>query len=221
MAKEDKMSLFYTAAYWLGFTPWEAAATHPPAARHIAALFEREERGRRPPFGRALDLGCGTGQWSAFLAGRGWQVTGVDLVPRAIAAARARVREAGVEARILQGDVTALREAGVGSDFRLVWDFGTFHGLTLAQRKAVGREVDALTCEDATVLILAWAPARRGPLPRGASPEEIEEAFVGWRVTDEEPFDSTGLPGPLRGVDPRVYRLRRAGTANTPEATGR
>lgn len=30
-----------------------------------------------------------------------------------------------------------------------------------------------------------------------------------WRVTAEEPFDTTGLPGPLQNVDPRIYRLRR------------
>jgi SAM-dependent methyltransferase len=203
------MSLFYTVAYWLGFAPWERAASHPPAARHIMALFDREEQGRRPPYGRALDLGCGRGHWSVVLAQRGWQVTGVDLVPKAVNAARKRARDAGLEVEILEGDVTALREVGVGSGFRLVWDFGTMHGLTQAQRQAVGREISALAADDATVLMLAWAPGRRGPLPRGASRLEIEEAFAGWKVTDEEPFDATGLPGPLGSVDPRVYRLRR------------
>jgi hypothetical protein len=37
------MSLFYTMAYWPGFTSWEHAAIHVPAVRHITALFEREE----------------------------------------------------------------------------------------------------------------------------------------------------------------------------------
>ena len=204
------MSLFYALAYRLGFVPWEHAATHPPAARHIDALFVREESGRQPPYGRALDLGCGTAQWSVVLAQRGWQVTGVDLVPKAVRVARERIRAAGTEVQLIQGDVTALRDIGVGSGFRLVWDFGTVHGLTQVQRQAVGREIDAIATGDATVLMLAWAPGRRGPLPRGMSRDDIEEAFGGWRITDEEPFDATGLPGPLRSVDPRVYRLRRA-----------
>lgn len=204
------MSVFYTLAYRLGFVPWEHAAAHPPAARHIEALFEREERGREPPYGRALDLGCGTGHWSVVLARRGWQVTGVELVPRAVRKARERARASGSDVRFVQGDVTALRNLGVGSGFQLVWDFGTVHGLTEAQRQAVGREVDAVAANDASVLILAWAPGRRGPLPRGMSRREVEEAFGGWRIADEEPFDATGLPGPLRNVDPRVYRLRRA-----------
>ena len=94
--------------------------------------------------------------------------------------------------------------------FRLVWDFGTVHGLTDAQRRAVGEGVSALAADDAAILLLAWAPGRRGPLPRGLSRRDVEEAFAGWKVTDEEPFDVTGLPRPLRNVDPRVYRLRRA-----------
>lgn len=203
------MSLFYTAAYWLGFTPWEHAATQPAASRHIETLFDREEAEREPPYGRALDLGCGSGYWSVVLAQRGWDVTGVELVGKAVRSARERVRRAGLDVRILRGDVTRLRDAGTGSGFRLIWDFGTLHGLTAAQRLAVGREVGAVAAADATVLILAWSPGRRGPLPRGASRAQIEEAFVGWTVTGEEPFDVTGLPGPLRTVDPRVYRLRR------------
>ncbi len=203
------MSLFYKVAYRLGFTPWEQAAVHPAASQHIETLFDREERERHPPFGRALDLGCGRGHWSVALAQRGWDVTGIDLVPKAIAAARDLARREQMQARFVEGDVTALQAAGVGSGFDLVWDFGTVHGLSPAQRLAVGRQVNAVAADGATILLLAWAPGRRGPLPRGASRSDIEEAFAGWYVTDEEPFDATGLPGALRKVDPRVYRLRR------------
>ncbi|MFZ0487191.1 MAG: class I SAM-dependent methyltransferase [Arenicellales bacterium] len=203
------MSLFYSVAYRLGFAPWEHAGTHPPAARQITALFEREERGRQAPFGSALDLGCGRGQWAVTLAQRGWSVTAVDLVPRALEAARTRARAAGVDVLFLQGDVTRLRDTGIGAGFRLIWDFGTVHGLSLEQRQALGREITAVAADDATILMLTWAPGRRGPLPRGASGGDLENAFEGWTVSDEEPFDATGLPGPLRNVDPRVYRLRR------------
>jgi hypothetical protein len=105
--------------------------------------------------------------------------------------------------------VTALRATGVGSGFRLVLDFGTVHGLTRAQREAVGREVSAVAAADAALLMYAAAPGRRGPLPRGASRDEIEAAYPEWRVIDEDPFDVSGAPGPFRHADPRWYRLRR------------
>lgn len=203
------MSFFYRIAYGLGFTPWEHAGTHRPAADEIAALFDREEAERTPPFGSALDLGCGSGHWAVELARRGWQVTGIDLVPKAIERARERARTAGVAARFIEGDVTALRAAGVGSGFAFFWDFGTMHGLTRPQREALGSEVTAVAAPGATMVILAWAPAHRGPLPRGAGRADIESAFPEWRVIDEQPFDASGLPTLLRRVDPRCYRLRR------------
>ena len=112
--------------------------------------------------------------------------------------------------RLVQGDVTDLRAADVGSDFRLVLDTGTFHGLSDAQRQAMGREVNAVAAADATVLLDVFAPRRRGPLPRGASRGEVEAAFPGWKVTDVEVADAE--PDPLVRLlkfDEHWYRLRR------------
>jgi len=146
------MSAFYTAAYWLGLTPWEQAATRP---------------------------------------------------------ARERVRRAGVPVEFIRADVTALRHAGVGPGVRLFRHFGTIHGFDRAQRQGVAREIAAPAADDAALLILAWAPGRRGPLPRGASRSDLEEGFAGWRVTDEAPVDVTGLPPPRRRVASHVDRFRR------------
>jgi SAM-dependent methyltransferase len=202
------MSLFYKITYWLGFTPWERMPNL-PVAEQVSAMLDREENGRQPPYGSALDLGCGSGIWSVDLAARGWEVTGIDIVPKALRTARERAREAGVEVRFVEGDVTALRAAGVGSGFRLVLDFGTVHGLTLEQREAVGREVSAVADDDATLLMYAAAPGRRGPLPRGMSRGEIEAAYPRWTVIDEEAFDASGFPGAFEKAAPRWYRLRR------------
>lgn len=129
------------------------------------------------------------------------------MVEKALSRARDRVHDAGVDVRLVKGDVTALRETDVGSGFRLVLDTGTFHGLTPAQRGAVGREVSAVAADDATVLLLARNPKRRGPLPRGASQSEIEAAFPGWTVTEE---GETGFPPPKPlKAEERWYRLRR------------
>lgn len=77
--------------------------------------------------GRALDLGCGSGTNAIALAQHGWQVTGVDFVPRAIDRARRKAREAGVSVSFQVGNVTTL--GGIEGPFDLALDIGCFHGL--------------------------------------------------------------------------------------------
>ena len=138
-------------------------------------------------------------------------MTGVDNVPRALRRAHDRVRQARIEMRLVEGDVTKLRAAGVDSDYRLVLDTGTFHGLKDHEREAMGREVSAVAAADATVLLIAW-PRRRRPLIRGVSRAEIEAAFPGWDVTDAGPlhFQAPKAIELLLRPDERWYRLRRS-----------
>ena len=200
----------YKLLYGVGFAPWEQMAKSPMITEQLTALFDREEAGREPPYGRALDLGCGSGIWAVKVAARGWQVTGVDFVPKALRRARERAEEAGVDLHLIQGDVTALADVGIGSGFRLLMDFGCFHDeLDDAERAEEGREATAAAAPDATLLLLAWAPGRRRFLPHGASREEIETAFPEWTITDEIAMDVTGVPKYVRRADPRFYRLRR------------
>jgi hypothetical protein len=73
----------------------------------------------------------------------------------------------------------------------------------------VSREVTTLADEDATLLMYAFSPGRRGPLPRGISREEIEQAYDGWTITNEEAFDLTGAPRFVQKAQPHFYCLRR------------
>ena len=201
----------YKLAYRIGFHPWEDAEEQRPFTETLGDLLEREESGASRPTDRrstsAPAAGSGASSWQSG-AGRSRASTS----SRKPCGARAeRLENADVDLRLVHGDVTALREAGVGSGFRLVLDTGTFHGLKSAQREAMGREVSAIAADDATVLMLAWAPRRRGPLPRGASRSEIEAAFPGWSATD---LRATGFEAPkpvelLMKPDERWFRLRR------------
>ena len=58
------------------------------------------------PGGRALDLGCGEGGDVHWLADRGWEATGIDLAPTAIARARAVAADRGLDlARFVTADL--------------------------------------------------------------------------------------------------------------------
>jgi len=173
-------------------------------------MFEREESKREPPYGAALDLGCGSGVWGVPLAQRGWQVTSVDIVEKALQRARERVREVGVDVRVVHADVTDLRAAGIGSDFRLVLDTGTFHGLTDDQREAMGREVSAVASSDATVLLDVFALGAEDRCREGRAAGDVEAAFPGWTVTAVEVADSApdAIARRLK-FDEHWYRLRR------------
>lgn len=201
----------YRLLYAMGFHPWEDLAEHRPYADGLLGLVGREEEERRPPFGAALDVGTGSAVWGVELARRGWDVTGIDIVEKALNRARERIGKAGVEMRLMDGDVTRLGDAGFGSDFRLILDTGTFHGLTDDQRVAMGSGVDAVASPDATVILDCFAPRYRGPLPRGASRADVERAFPGWEVTDVKVADSEpDMISKLFRFDERFYRLRRA-----------
>ena len=207
----EEETVHYQLAYRIGFHPWEDAEGHAPFVEKFAEILGEEEDGRDAPYGAALDLGTGSGIWAIQLAKRGWQVTGVDLVDKALQRARERVDAEGVEVELVRGDVTALRESGVGSGFRLLLDTGTFHGLKDHERVAMGQEVDAVAAPDATMLLLAW-PRRRRPLIRGVDVSEIEQAFPGWTVTDVGPSHFKA-PKPIEVLlrpDEHWYRLRRA-----------
>src|SRR5262245_39840393 len=106
-----RQEMNYRLAYALGFHPWEALVKHQPYAGALFSLVARDEDASGRPFGSALDLGTGSAVWGVELAKRGWDVTGVDNVDKALGRARARIEVEGVEMRVVQGDVTALTHA--------------------------------------------------------------------------------------------------------------
>ncbi|MET0956067.1 MAG: methyltransferase domain-containing protein [Cryobacterium sp.] len=81
------MSDFFDAAYW---NDRYAAQDDVWSGRPNPVLVS--ESGALPP-GRALDIGCGEGADTIWLAGRGWQVTAVDFSAVALERAAARSRQ--------------------------------------------------------------------------------------------------------------------------------
>lgn len=199
------MNLGYRLAYRLGFTPWENAGRH-IFAEQLETLLDAVAS---PASGaKAVDLGCGTGDHSIELGIRGWSVTAIDAVPLAIERARAKLPIAGADVRFVLGDVTNL-PAYVDSGYTLALDVGCFHGLSDDQRTAYGNGLTAVTEPGAQLVMFAFSPGRRGPLPRGASRGDVERALGGWSVVGDDALDTTGAPGLLAKAEPRFFRLVR------------
>ena len=107
-----------TFSLWYYFDPpWDSGISPPELLDFIE---------KNPP-GRAIDIGCGTGTNVITLAQAGWQVTGVDFVPRAIRIAKRKARNAGLAAALHVRDVTKL--TGISGPFDLALDMGCFHSL--------------------------------------------------------------------------------------------
>jgi SAM-dependent methyltransferase len=193
----------YALMYRLRFRPWEGYRK--AAAASVDALLDREEADRTRPLGRALDLGCGRGQYTPELVRRGWDAVGIDNVPQAIDEAR---KKDGEGVTYVVGDVTDLPSAGLGT-FDFFLDVGCFQGFDAPLRAAEGRGVTELANPGATLLILAFGYTRARSFLGGVSRHEVESAFPAWVLEADDPADTAGLGWPMNRTFPRWYRLRR------------
>lgn len=160
----------FRVLYRLGFTPWEG---HPQSA----TLRDLVEGADALPPGSALDIGCGTGDASIYLAEHGWHVTGVDFVPKALDNARAKARAADVPVEFVHADVTHLSQAGINGDFQLIVDNGCLHGMSDHDRDLYVPEITAVAAPDARLSIVAFK--RGAPIgPTGIGQAEIERRFT-------------------------------------------
>jgi cyclopropane fatty-acyl-phospholipid synthase-like methyltransferase len=193
------MSIFFRAAYLFGFKPWDSGVPPP----ELVAVVEGPEL--LAP-GKALDLGCGTGTNCIYLAQHGWQATGVDFVPRAIAQAQRKAARAGVSPRLLVGDVTRLDGVGTGKDFDLLFDLGCFHSIPPSGRDGYVRGVTDAAKPGATMLLFGFirSSSSRRLGPPGLAQGEISQRFGnGWELVSED------AGRPMFGSDAVWYRLRR------------
>ncbi|MFN3596023.1 MAG: SAM-dependent methyltransferase [Rubricoccaceae bacterium] len=111
-----------------------------------------------PPGAAVLDVGTGRGRHARALARRGLRVTGLDLAPRALAAARARAAAEGLDITFVEGDMRRVRfRARFDAVVNLFTSFGFFdtdreHADAVAAMAAAlrpgGRLVQDFLCAD-------------------------------------------------------------------------
>ncbi|MCV7332203.1 class I SAM-dependent methyltransferase [Mycobacterium cookii] len=195
----SKQTLF-RIFYRLGFTPWDGH----PLAQSLRNLIEGSDA--LPP-GNALELGCGTGDCSIYLAEHGWQVTAVDYVKQALDKARAKADARGATVNFAGADVTHLSSAGLGDNFELIVDNGCLHNMSDADRDAYVNEVTAVAVAQARLLITAFVPGGRFGV-RGVEPAEMKRRFApGWTLLStgsERELDAEQTPT-------RYYLFQRSG----------
>ena len=171
------MKTFYNTWYRFGTPPWVGSA-RPELVRLVSD-------GVLAPPGRAIDLGCGTGANSIYLAQQGFDVTGVDFAPAAVARARTAAHAAGVDVEFVVDDFTVLSR--VHGPFDLLVDYGSFDDLGPKARAAYVRAVVPLARPGARFLLWCfewepklWERAAMAILPGGnltLRPGEIHRTF--------------------------------------------
>jgi SAM-dependent methyltransferase len=146
----------------------------------------------------ALDVGCGLGRNSRWLARSGASVTGVDIAASALAVASHR--SAGASIDFFELDF--LREALPGAAFDFVYDSGCFHHLAPHRRISYLRSLEAALapggyfgiCTFTAGLMGSDAPddvlMRSGYLGEGVGYTEAElvQMFFGLELVDAGPM---------------------------------
>src|SRR6266567_364886 len=159
-------------AMYEGTPPWDIG-------RPQGAFVRLEAEGQiRSP---VLDVGCGTGENALYLAARGHEVVGVDLVERAIAKASAKAEERGLAVRFEIADALALE--GLGRSFATAIDSGVFHVFDDVERARYVASLARAVAPGGRYFMLVFShlePTDWGG-PRRIRREEIEAAFAtGW-----------------------------------------
>jgi SAM-dependent methyltransferase len=156
--------------YRIGLTPWDGHALSPT----LRKLIEGPDA---LPAGTALDIGCGTGDSSIYLARHGWQVTGVDLSAKALDRARAKAAGERVRVNFVRADATRLNSAGIGTAVSLILDSGCLHGMSDDARGRYVHELSAIAAPQTGLLIFAFTPGGQLGV-RGIDQAEIERFFT-------------------------------------------
>jgi SAM-dependent methyltransferase len=158
--------------------------------------------------GTILEVGCGTGENAILLAGRGYDVVGVDMVAAAIEKARVKAGRHRVAVEFLVWD--ALRLAELGRTFDTALDVGLFHSLPPEQREIYAASLRAAIRPGGRALLLCWSSRN----PFGYGPERIRKADIrasfrrGWHVEDiaEETLETLMEAGTVHAWLARIRR---------------
>lgn len=174
-------------SYRDGNLPWD---TGKPSTELQSVV---RQAGIRPC--RALEIGCGTGTNSVWLAQQGFDVVGTDVAPLAIERAEKRAENAGVKASFLVADVLQLPD--LGGPFEFFFDRGCYHAVRRSAPEQYAPSVARQLAPGARGLVLAGnAREPNNPGPPVVSEEQIRaELGLAFQILDLHEFRFDEAPG--------------------------
>jgi len=163
--------IFYGLLYRFTHPRWDTGITPHEVMQALAA--------GDIPAGPALDLGCGTGTNVITLARHGRQAFGLDFVPRAIAKAKEKARQAGLadQTRFFVADVTHLPQLGL-PPCAFALDIGCFHDLHPNQQTRYAAALAAQLIPGGRYMLYAADPLREGGVRFGVTRQQVERVFA-------------------------------------------
>ena len=189
----------WDASYLDGPAPWEVGHPQP-------AIVRLASQGAFT--GRVLDAGCGSGDNGLHLASLGVSVLGVDVAETALAAAREKAADQGIEIEFAVAD--ALHLETLGRRFDVVLDCGLFHALDGDEQAAYAAGLATVTEPGGTVFVLCFSDQGPDTGPHPVSQADLRTAFAadgGWEIVDIEPdrvqtrfHDEAGAPAWLATI---------------------
>jgi len=165
-AEVEESTGWFKSAYE-GQPPWDIGRPQP-------AIIALEEQGEIK--GDVLDVGCGTGENSLFLAQRGHTTYGIDIVPGAIETAQEKARQRHEKATFKV--LSAFKLDTLGRRFDTVIDCGLFHTFDDDERECFVSGLPAAMRRGGVYHMLCFSDKATQPGPRHVTQEEIRTAFT-------------------------------------------
>lgn len=208
------MSSDFSKDYWEKHWGAGQNGVEPPAAASMPANpYVAEQTANLTP-GTALDVGCGTGTESLWLAEHGWQVTGIDISATALATAKDRTTS-GPTPEWIEADASTWQP---GREWDLVM---TNYAHAAGGQLDLYRRISSWVAPGGTLLIVGHRHGQHDHHPEHATvtADQITAQFAepDWRV--DAAYDNTRTVRPghqsvtLHDV---IVRLTRSGA---PHAT--
>jgi len=153
--------------YPLEELPWELGRPREVLVRII-------ESGKVKP-GNALDICCGAGTNTVYMAQKGFNVTGLDISSQAIKYARQKTRKAGVKIRFIVGN--ALDFPFEDEEFDFIFDMGCFHHILIKDREKFIEGLCRILKRDIGQYLLVCFSDRNGQAWNHFTKEQLVQFF--------------------------------------------